>query len=315
MRVLVTGGAGFIGHNLVKALLSKQHQVNVLDITSTDDSRVEALVKMGASYYQGDIRDANSITKAGQDCTHIVHLAAQTSVPASVEDPILNDEINIIGTRNIIDFINSHGINKIVSASSAAVYGNSDQMPLVEESAGDCLSPYAESKFQNESDLFNLVNDNTGVHVLRFFNVYGPGQGTDSNYAAVIPSFVEKIISGQSPTIFGDGSQSRDFVEVSDVVSLILQILVDESGVQNDVYNVATQTETSILELLQLISKSVTEIDASIPVPKVNFEGKRSGDIEVSLADISKVKSAFNWQPKRSIEEGIASLVAFELGS
>jgi nucleoside-diphosphate-sugar epimerase len=106
--VLVTGGAGFIGHNLVKALLSNQHQVNVLDITSTDDSRVEALVKMGASYYQGDIRDANSITKAGQDCTHIVHLAAQTSVPASVEDPIINDEINIIGTRNIIDFINSH---------------------------------------------------------------------------------------------------------------------------------------------------------------------------------------------------------------
>ncbi|MGB0464277.1 MAG: NAD-dependent epimerase/dehydratase family protein, partial [Candidatus Poseidoniaceae archaeon] len=210
--MLVTGGAGFIGHNLVKTLLSNQHQVNILDITSSEDSRVKALVQMGASYYQGDIRDSNSITTAGQDCTHIVHLAAQTSVPASVENPTLNDEINIIGTRNIIDFINSHDIKKIVSASSAAVYGNCDQIPLAEESAGDCLSPYAESKFQNESDLFSLVNDSTEVHVLRFFNVYGPGQGTDSNYAAVIPSFVEKIISGQSPTIFGDGSQSRDFV-------------------------------------------------------------------------------------------------------
>ena len=270
---------------------------------------------MGASYYQGDIRDSSAITRAGQDCTHIVHLAAQTSVPASVENPTLNDEINIIGTRNIIDFINSHDIKKIVSASSAAVYGNCDQIPLAEESAGDCLSPYAESKFQNEADLFNLVNENTGVHVLRFFNVYGPGQGTDSNYAAVIPSFVEKIISGQSPTIFGDGSQSRDFVEVSDVVGLILQILADGNDVQNDVYNVATQTETSILELLQLISKSVKEIDPSIPIPKVNYRGKRSGDIDISLANIAKVKSAFNWQPKQSIEAGIASLVGHELGS
>ena len=130
-----------------------------------------------------------------------------------------------------------------------------------------------------------------------------------------IPSFVEKIISGQSPTIFGDGSQSRDFVEVSDVVGLILQILADENDVPNDVYNVATQTETSILELLQLISKSVKEIDPSIPIPKVNYQGKRSGDIDISLANIAKVKSAFNWQPKQSIEEGIASLVAYELGS
>ena len=315
MRVLVTGGAGFIGHNLVKALISNQHQVNILDITPSEDSRVKALTQMGASYYRGDIRDSSAITRAGQDCTHIVHLAAQTSVPASVENPTLNDEINIIGTRNIIDFINSHDIKKIVSASSAAVYGNCDQIPLAEESAGDCLSPYAESKFQNESDLFNLVNENTGVHVLRFFNVYGPGQGTDSNYAAVIPSFVEKIISGQSPTIFGDGSQSRDFVEVSDVVGLILQILADENDVPNDVYNVATQTETSILELLQLVSKSVTEIDPSIPIPNVNFEGKRSGDIDISLANIAKVKSAFNWQPKQSIEAGIASLVGHELGS
>ena len=313
--MLVTGGAGFIGHNLVKALITNQHQVNILDITPSEDSRVKALIGMGASYYQGDIRDSSAITRAGQDCTHIVHLAAQTSVPASVENPTLNDEINIIGTRNIIDFINSHDIQKIVSASSAAVYGTCDQIPLAEESAGECLSPYAESKFQNEADLFNLVNDNTGVHILRFFNVYGPGQGTESNYAAVIPSFVEKIISGKSPTIFGDGSQSRDFVEVSDVVSLILQILTDQNNIPNDVYNVATQTETSILELLQLISKSVTEIDPSIPIPKVNHQGKRSGDIDISLADIAKVKSAFNWQPKQSIEEGIASLVAFELGS
>ena len=312
--MLVTGGAGFIGHNLVKALISDQHQVNILDITTSEDSRVKALIKMGASYYQGDIR---ILAQSLEQVRLYSYRSSRRSnmVPASVENPTLNDEINIIGTRNIIDFINSHDIKKIVSASSAAVYGNCDQIPLAEESAGDCLSPYAESKFQNEADLFNLVNDSTGVHVLRFFNVYGPGQGTDSNYAAVIPSFVEKIISGQSPTIFGDGSQSRDFVEVSDVVGLILQILADENDVQNDVYNVATQTETSILELLQLISKSVKEIDPSIPIPKVNYQGKRSGDIDISLANIAKVKSAFNWQPKQSIEAGIASLVGHELGS
>ncbi|HII23642.1 MAG TPA: NAD-dependent epimerase/dehydratase family protein [Candidatus Poseidoniaceae archaeon] len=315
MRVLVTGGAGFIGHNLVKTLLSNQYQVNILDIVSNEDSRVKTLIQMGANYFQGDIRDLAAISKAGQGCSHVVHLAAQTSVSASMENKTLNDEINIGGTRNIIEFVNTGEIKKVVSASSAAVYGNCDQMPLIEESAGDCLSPYAESKFQNEQDLLTMVNDDIGVHVLRFFNVYGPGQGTDSNYAAVIPSFIDNIILGNSPTIFGDGNQSRDFIEVSDVISLILLILIDDSETPNDIYNVATQTETSIQELLTLIGNSVSQTESSIEIPPASYQSKRSGDIDSSCASISKVKSAFGWQPKIELKQGILSLVEYELRS
>ena len=206
----------------------------------------------------------------------------------------------------------------LIYASSAATYGDgsmgyTDSHEIV--SKLQPLNPYGQSK--NNFDAWAIAQKRQPYFWagFKFFNVYGPGQGTDSNYAAVIPSFVEKIISGQSPTIFGDGSQSRDFVEVSDVVGLILQILADGNDVQNDVYNVATQTETSILELLQLISKSVKEINPSIPIPKVNYQGKRSGDIDSSCASISKVKSAFGWQPKIDLKQGILSLVEYELRS
>ena len=313
MQVLVTGGSGFIGHNLVKALLHTGHQVNIIDIIPNDDTRVRALSEMGANYFQGDIRDFDSVLQAGEGCTHVVHLAAQTSVPLSVENPTLNDDININGTQNIIRYVNSNSIKKVVFASSAAVYGNCDLMPLKEESAGDCLSPYAESKFKNERDLLSQVDANSEVHILRFFNVYGPGQGVDSNYAAVIPSFIDKVISGKELTIFGDGKQSRDFVEVSDVVSFIELILSHQRAMPNGVYNVATQNQKTILNLAEIICDSVAKIDDKLTIPKITHLGKRSGDIDHSCADISKAKLAFGWQPEIELERGIMLLVEHEL--
>ena len=313
MRVLVTGGAGFIGRSLVKELLANNFTVNVIDTVSSSDKNAQSLIQLGAHYYNGDIRDLTSVEQAGSHCSHIVHLAAQTSVPASIENPELNDDINLRGTKNIINYANSNNIKKVIFASSAAVYGNCEDIPLVEESAGDCRSPYAESKFQSEKDLLSLMSRETQVHILRFFNVYGPGQDANSNYAAVIPSFIQRITSGQSPTIFGDGSQSRDFIAVSDVVNLITQILLNHNNPQNGVYNVATQTETSISELLRIITTSISEIDNTIEIPEIRYEEKRLGDITSSCADISKVVNSFGWSPKIDLAKGIKSLVEFEL--
>ena len=313
MRVFVTGGAGFIGHHLVKTLLDDNHQVNILDIVSKENSRVKMLVKMGANYFEGDIRDVSVVASAGKGCTHVVHLAAQTSVAASFVDKAENHQINVNGTRNIIDFVNSNDIVKVLAASSAAVYGDCEQLPLGEEMAGNCLSPYAESKYQNETELLSLVNDKTSVSVLRFFNVYGQGQGIDSNYGAVIPSFIDKITSGLSPTIFGNGKQSRDFIEVSDVVGLIKQILLSEKQLSNDVYNVATQTETSIEQLLRIIANAASKSNTINAVPSAIYVDKRGGDITSSCANISKIKSAFDWEPKIALEQGISALVEHEL--
>ena len=313
LRVLVTGGAGFIGRSLVKELLDNNFSVNVIDTVSSSDNKAQSLTQLGAKYYTGDIRDLSSIEQAGEGCSHIVHLAAQTSVPASIENPELNDEVNINGTLNIIRYSNSNNIKKVVFASSAAVYGNCEDVPLVEESAGSCLSPYAESKFQSEKDLLSLMSSEIQVHILRFFNVYGPGQDTNSSYAAVIPSFIHRITSGQSPTIFGDGSQSRDFIAVSDVVDLITHILLNSNNPKNGVYNVATQTETSINELLRIINTSISEIDNSIEIPEIRYQEKRLGDITSSCADISKVVNSFSWSPKISLAHGVKSLVELAL--
>ncbi|MBK71247.1 MAG: LPS biosynthesis protein WbpP [Euryarchaeota archaeon] len=313
LRVLVTGGAGFIGRNLVKDLLANNFAVSVIDTVSSSDKKAQSLIQLGAHYYNGDIRDLPSIEQAGEGCSHIVHLAAQTSVPASLANPELNDEVNLNGTLNIIRYSNSNNIKKVVFASSAAVYGNCEDVPLVEESAGSCLSPYAKSKFQNEKDLLSLMSKEPQVHILRFFNVYGPGQDTNSSYAAVIPSFIQRIISGQSPIIFGDGSQSRDFIAVSDVVDLIIHILVNSNNPKNGVYNVATQTETSINELLRIIKTSISQTDNDIEIPEIKYQRKRSGDITSSCADISKTVNSFGWSPKVSLAQGIKSLVEFEL--
>ena len=157
------------------------------------------------------------------------------------------------------------------------------------------------------------MNDKTSVSVLRFFNVYGQGQGIDSNYGAVIPSFIDKITSGLSPTIFGNGKQSRDFIEVSDVVGLIKQILLSEKQLSNDVYNVATQTETSIEQLLRIIANAASKSNTIKAVPSAIYVDKRGGDITSSCANISKVKSAFDWEPKIALEQGISALVEHEL--
>ena len=314
MKILVTGGAGFIGHHLVTDLLQKQCQVNILDVVDISDNRVEYLVSLGANYFQGDITNYEDIIEAGRGCDHVVHLAAQISVPRSIQEPGLNDSINIHGTRNVIQFANNSSIRKIIFSSSAAVYGDCETNPIKEDYKGELQSPYAISKLQNEKDLLNLVDESICVHILRFFNVYGSGQNLSSGYGAVIPSFIKSLSLGNSPIIYGDGNQTRDFIHVSDVVGLITKIILKHNTQTRGCYNVATQKETSVLQLFETIRIILVENFDYDPLPDAIFQSKRAGDIDRSFADISATKAHHIWSPKISIEQGLRALIQHQLG-
>ena len=311
MRVLVTGGAGFIGHHLVIRLLSEGNAVNILDVADQNSSRVNSLIDRGATYFQGDITDIEALSSAMHQCTHVVHLAAQTSVQLSVENPENNDSVNINGTDNIIQIANIVNVQRIIFASSAAVYGDCEALPLVEESAGICLSPYAKSKLKCEQNL--LTKSQCSVYALRLFNVYGPGQNSNSGYSAVIPAFVESLTKGLRVTIYGDGMQTRDFVHVHDVVRLINHILSSKEAIETGVYNVASQSELSVNQLHSLIIRKLNEINQNIPLSKPHYAESRKSDIRHSCADISKVSAAFGWHPEISIDNGLASLIKYHM--
>ena len=313
MKILVTGGAGFIGHHLVIALLENNCQVNILDTKHGSDGKVKYLIRFGAKYFHGDITNYSDIAEAGNGCTHIVHLAAQTSVPESIQNPQLNNQVNIEGTKNVIRFANENKIEKLVFSSSAAIYGDCGLNPIKEEYRGVIQSPYAVSKLQSEQDLLELLDDSIGVHILRFFNVYGGGQSLTSSYGAVIPSFINLLMSGKSPVIFGDGKQTRDFIHVSDVVKLITGI-IQQDNFNRDCFNVATQTETTISDLLTIIKAKIEENIPSTSIPKTIYQPERPGDISNSCADITRIKAHYDWEPTISITEGIDSLIKSRVG-
>ena len=206
-RVLVTGGSGFIGSNVIEELMKSFKVVN-LDLKPSKNSEIEQMI--------GDIRDKELVEKAVENCDIVIHLAAQVSVPLSIDYPQKTFDINIQGTQNIIDAAHKFGIKRLIIASSAAVYGEVSDLPLKEESAGQCLSPYAQSKWENETQIMLAREKGLEAIALRFFNVYGPGQSKDGTYAAVIPKFVEMLTTGKQPIVHGDGLQSRDFIHVKD---------------------------------------------------------------------------------------------------
>lgn len=300
-RVLVTGGSGFIGSNVIEEL-RKSYKVINLDLKPSKNTEVEQII--------GDIRDKELVEQAVQKCDVIFHLAAQVSVPLSIEYPQKTLEINVQGTQNIIDAAHKFGIKRLIIASSAAVYGEASDLPLKEEYAGQCLSPYAQSKWENEKQVILARKKGLEAVALRFFNVYGPGQSTDGAYAAVIPKFVQMLTNGKQPVIYGDGLQSRDFVNVRDLVSAIeILIQCDWSLIDSHVYNLASQSQTSILEIIDLISSSIRKIKPTFNTIEPNFIHPRKGDIKHSLGDISKINDALNWSPSVKLSEGLEELV------
>ena len=304
-KILVTGGSGFIGSNVIEEL-SKSYKVTNFDLKTSKNTEVEQII--------GDIRDKELVKQAVEKCDVIIHLAAQVSVPLSIDYPQKTLEINVQGTQNIIDAAHKFGIKRLIMASSAAVYGEASDLPLKEESAGQCLSPYAQSKWENESQILLARDNGLEAVALRFFNVYGPGQSTDGAYAAVIPKFVEMLSNGKQPIVYGDGLQSRDFVHVKDLVRAIENLLLcDWNLVDGHAYNLASQSQTTILDILELINTSIEKINPDFNLIEPNFEQPRKGDIKHSFADISKITNILDWTPSVKLSQGLEELVKMNL--
>tara|TARA_S200000501_G_scaffold189976_1_gene178767 strand:+ start:1512 stop:2441 length:930 start_codon:yes stop_codon:yes gene_type:complete len=304
-KILVTGGSGFIGSNVIEEL-SKSYKVTNFDLKTSKNTEVEQII--------GDIRDKELVQQAVEKCDVIIHLAAQVSVPLSIDHPQKTLEINVQGTQNIIDAAHKFGIKRLIIASSAAVYGEASDLPLKEESAGQCLSPYAQSKWENESQILLARDNGLEAVALRFFNVYGPGQSTDGAYAAVIPKFVEMLLNGKQPIVYGDGLQSRDFVHVKDLVIAIENLLLcDWNLVDGHAYNLASQSQTTILDIIELINTSIENINPEFNTLGPNFDQPRKGDIKHSFADISKITNILDWAPSVKLSQGLEELVKINL--
>ena len=314
-KLLITGGAGFIGSRLAKIASNKGWDVTVLDNLSTGlQSNADSLQSKGIQVNIGDIRDKSLVASLVARSTAVVHLAAQVSVPLSVEKLEETMEINVQGTQNVIDSCLENEVARLVVASSAAVYGEAETLPLKEEAAGDLLSPYAESKWANEQQIIEARSNGLQASCLRFFNVYGAGQRPDGAYAAVIPKFADMMAQGIPPRINGDGSQTRDFVHVDDVCSAIMTLIEGNwKSESHHVYNVATETKISLLELVSVINNSLAKkVPEYSPLKPLHGED-RAGDIRHSMASISRIKGVLNWQPSVNFQDGIDELIAERL--
>ena len=314
-KLLITGGAGFIGSRLANIASNKGWDVTVLDILSTGlQSNADSLQSKGIEVNIGDIRDKSLVASLVAKSTAVVHLAAQVSVPLSVENPEETMEINVQGTQNVIDSCLANGVTRLVVASSAAVYGEAETLPLKEEAAGDLLSPYAESKWANEQQIIEARSNGLQASCLRFFNVYGAGQRPDGAYAAVIPKFADMMAQGIAPRINGDGGQTRDFVHVDDVCNAIITLIEgDWKAESHHVYNVATETKISLLDLVSVINNSLAnKVLEYVPLKPLHGED-RAGDIRHSMASIGRIKEVLNWQPSVDFQDGIDELIAERL--
>ncbi len=304
-NILVTGGAGFIGSNLVEALLkdSRVNKVRVFDNLSTGFKKnieeFEGNDKF--EFVWGDIQDFNFCKKACEGMDLINHQAALGSVPRSIKDPLTTNATNITGTLNIFQAAIESGIERVVFAASSSTYGDSKTLPKVEDKIGKPLSPYAVTKYVSElyADVFAKTYDFEYVG-LRYFNVFGPKQDPNGAYAAVIPLFFKAALERKSPTINGDGSYSRDFTYVENAVQAnIKSLFVENSKAVNQIYNIAFGEKTTLNELWQYIQEA-TNIDL-----EAKHGPNRAGDIPHSLADISKGKELLDYNPKVSVRQGL----------
>ena len=305
--LLITGGAGFIGSYTAEIALKQGWNVRVLDNLSTGlPEKASRLEELGAKVIIGDVRNKDAVSLAVEKSDAVIHLAAQVSVPQSMDYPEETFEINVVGTANLIQACQDHGISRFVMASSAAVYGTNDAFPLDESDAGAFHSPYADSKWQNEQQVLKAKEAGMEAVALRFFNVYGTGQRADGAYAAVIPKFIELAVNGLAPTIFGDGLQTRDFVHVDDVAQALLLLATEPwTDEFEHVYNVCTQTEISLLDLLSSIHNILADVSPETPRPSPNHAKERAGDIARSVGSKERLVNDSSWTPKIEFAQGL----------
>ena len=307
LTLLITGGAGFIGGHTATMAIQNGWKVRILDNLSTGlEAKAKRLERLGAEIIIGDIRDEETVKAAVRGCDAVVHLAAQVSVPRSMEAPKETFEINVGGTSNLLHACEINSVARFVMASSAAVYGTNEAFPLDESDAGVFHSPYADSKWQNERQVLEVKTSGMEAVALRFFNVYGTGQRSDGAYAAVIPKFIELAVGGQAPTIFGNGLQTRDFVHVDDVAKALLMLATEPwTGDLEHVYNVCTQTEISLLDLLSNIHNVLTDIAPEILLPPPNHADERPGDIIRSVGSKARLVNDTVWFPQVEFAQGL----------
>jgi UDP-glucose 4-epimerase len=309
MRALVTGGAGFIGSHIAQRLIAEGHEVVVLDNLFTGSvGNVEA-IGAGVHFVRGDVRDLAVVEECARGCDVVFHQAAIVSVPFSVERPQESHDVNIQGTLNVLQAARAAKARRVVFASSAAIYGADPTLPKHEGMLPAPISPYGVEKITGEhylatwSKLFGVE-----TVALRYFNVFGPRQDPKSAYSGVISIFVDRILAGKPITFFGDGSQTRDFVYVTNVVDANL-LAATTPGVSGRVFNVACGRSITLLELGSLIERA-----AEKPVARA-FAEARAGDIVDSLADIARARKELGYEPKVDVETGLRNLVAYVASS
>jgi len=312
-KILVTGGAGFIGSNLCEELLEFKVEVICLDNFSTGKKQnIQHLLKnKNFKLVEGDIVDYKTCLDSTKEIDYVLHQAALGSVPRSIKNPLATNEVNVGGFLNILYASTKNSVKKFIYAASSSSYGDSKTLPKVEENIGRPLSPYAISKYTNElyADLFNKIY---GIETigLRYFNVFGKRQDVNGPYAAVIPKFISALIDNKSPIINGDGSYSRDFTHVDNVVQMnLLVLLKDLSKESNRVFNTAIGERTTILELFKKIRRSLGQFEIKINKIEPEFGNIREGDVPHSMASIEKAVNILGYNPKVSIDEGIDKTV------
>lgn len=317
MKVLVTGGAGFIGSNLCEALLERGDAVTCLDNFST--GHIENLLLLIDKYpttfklIVGDIRKLEDCKKAVIGNDYILHEAALGSVPRSIKDPITSNEVNVSGFLNMLIAARDAGIKRFIYAASSSTYGDSKSLPKVEDIIGKPLSPYAITKYVNElyADVFAKTY---GMELigLRYFNVFGRKQDPEGAYAAVIPLFVTKLMNHESPIINGDGENSRDFTYIENVVQMnLLALGTTNPKAVNQVYNTAYGERTTLNQLVSYLKEYLGELDKDILNVEVIYGLNRAGDIPHSLACVDKAKTLLEYDPKYSMKEGLKEAVSW----
>ena len=305
MNCLVTGGAGFIGSNLTKALLARGHIVRILDNFSTGKRENLGPYQERVELIEGDLRSYHIVHEAVRDIEVVFHQGALPSVPRSINDPITTNQVNVEGTLNILDAAKDAGVRRVIYASSSSIYGENPTLPKQEDMTPLPISPYAVAKLAGEK-YCQAFTRSYGLETvgLRYFNVFGAGQDPKSQYAAVIPLFITAFLDGGRIQIHGDGEQSRDFTYIDNVVQANMKAAVAE-GASGEVFNVACGERTSLNQILDDLRK-VTEVDVDL-----EYGPDRPGDVKHSLADISKARDILDYNPAVSAQEGLRRSVTW----
>ncbi|CAM4383463.1 SDR family oxidoreductase [Zobellia nedashkovskayae] len=307
--ILVTGGAGFIGSNLCESLLKNGNKVICLDnfATGKRENIKPFLGNKNFTLINGDIRKLNDCETACKNADYVLHQAALGSVPRSINNPIISNEVNVSGFLNMLVAARNANVKRFVYATSSSTYGDSKSMPKVEDVIGKPLSPYAITKYVNElyADVFSKTY---GIETigLRYFNVFGRRQDPNGDYAAVIPKLTMQLMNHESPIINGDGSFSRDFTYIDNVVEMnVRALLADDKDSLNTVYNVAFGERTSLNELVELLKQYLSAYDTKIGDIQIVYGPERQGDVPHSLASIDKARKKLGYNPQYNIKSGL----------